>query len=482
MRVVTWRRGAGDPPQPLGKSMKKTISIPLPVLLMFAALPACSAAPENAGESADAVLHVQPNHFSLVQVAAGANHACAIMNGGLLKCWGINEDGQLGLGDKENRGDGAGEMGDALPYVDLGTGRKAKFVSPALTHTCAILDDGSVKCWGKNDKGQLGLGHTKSRGKKSGQMGDALKTVDLGKGRSAKAISAGFGDSTCVILDNDRVKCWGNSGFGQLGLGDLNNRGDEADEMGDALPYVDLGTGRTAKAISNRSSEVCALLDNNAVKCWGLGGWGGLGLGDPFDRGDAPGEMGDALPAVDLGTGRTAIAVASGWSQGCAILDNGSLKCWGYNDDGELGLGDVVGRGNAPGRMGDALPTVNLGTGRTAKSVSIGVNTTCVLLDDLSVKCWGVNRGGDLGSGSLVSTGSVPSDMGDGLPAVRLGVAGWASGLSVGGGFACASSRLAGIKCWGSNTYGQLGQGDVADRGDEPGEMGPKLKPIDLGK
>ena len=75
-----------------------------------------------------------------------------------------------------HRGDGAGEMGDNLPSVDLGSGRSAKFIAAGGDHTCAILDDGSVKCWGRNDYGQLGYGDTQNRGDGAGEMGDTLPT------------------------------------------------------------------------------------------------------------------------------------------------------------------------------------------------------------------------------------------------------------------------------------------------------------------
>ena len=96
-----------------------------------------------------------------------------------MKCWGVNQYGQLGLGDTENRGDGADEMGDNLPGVDLGTGRTAKALSVGKYHTCALLDDDSVKCWGSNWYGQLGLGDTENRGDASNQMGNKLPVVNL---------------------------------------------------------------------------------------------------------------------------------------------------------------------------------------------------------------------------------------------------------------------------------------------------------------
>merc|ERR1711879_892743 len=107
--------------------------------------------------------------------------------------------------------------------------------------------------------------------------------------------------------------------------------------MGDFLLAVDLGTGRSAKSITAGSYHTCAILDNNGVKCWGSNDQGQLGYGDARDRGDGPSEMGDFLLAVDLGTGRSAKSLAVGYHHSCAILDTNDVKCWGGNDDGQLG-------------------------------------------------------------------------------------------------------------------------------------------------
>jgi Ca2+-binding RTX toxin-like protein len=200
-------------------------------------------------------------------------------------------------------------MGDALPTVALGTGRTATAITAGDYHACALLDNATVKCWGDNGTGLLGLGDVANRGDSPGEMGDALPAVALGAGRTATAISAG-GVHTCALLDNDQAKCWGRNAEGQLGLGDTANRGDSPGEMGDALPAVALGTGRTATAITTSSLHTCALLDNDQAKCWGRNLEGQLGLGDTANRGDGPGEMGDALPAVDLPPGNDDFAVA----------------------------------------------------------------------------------------------------------------------------------------------------------------------------
>src|SRR5262245_50378556 len=128
-------------------------------------------------------------------------------------------------------------------------------------------------------------------------MGSMLPVAGLGTGRTAKAIAAGS-DHTCVILDDNTVKCWGNNAYGELGLGDTNNRGNNANEMANFLPVVNLGTGRTAKSISAGSANTCVLLDNDQIKCWGLNDNGQLGQGDFASRGDGPGEMGDSLPTI----------------------------------------------------------------------------------------------------------------------------------------------------------------------------------------
>lgn len=251
--------------------------------------------------------------------------------------------------------------------------------------------------------------------------------------------------------------------------------------MGDNLPAVDLGSGRMAQAISVSQDATCALLDNATVKCWGWNADGQLGQGDTESRGDNAGEMGDNLPAVNLGTGRTAVAVSAGTRNTCALLDHGDVKCWGYNFNGQLGLEDRVNRGGLPGQMGNALPTVNLGTGRTATAVLAAQGHSCAVLDDGSLKCWGSATQGVLGNGSPNGYGGFPGTMGDNLPTVRLGSGRTVLAISSGGGHNCAKLDDGHIKCWGPNHTGQLGLGDIADRGDSSSEMGNALPNVDLG-
>jgi alpha-tubulin suppressor-like RCC1 family protein len=167
--------------------------------------------------------------------------------------------------------------------------------------------------------------------------------------------------------------------------------------------------------------SACALLDNGTVKCWGAGGL--LGLGDAVTRGDEPGEMGDALPALDLGLRppRRVIEIAVGSTHACALLDDASLKCWGSNGHGQLGLGDTTARGDEPGEMGENLPRVDLGRDLAAH-VTAGFDHTCVVAEATGhVKCWGANQSGQLGLGDTRNRGVLPGQLGDTLPAVDLG-------------------------------------------------------------
>lgn len=414
------------------------------------------------------------------QVAGGDEHTCTILTTGELKCWGSNDDGQLGLGDVNARGDESGEMGDNLSTVNLGSGQTTNQVSGGIGHTCALLENDEVKCWGANEQGELGLGDTQKRGDEAGEMGDNLPEVNLGTDRTASEITVG-GSQSCAILDNGELKCWGSNGDGELGVGDTNDRGDEAGEMGDDLPAVDLGTNRTAATVAAGSEHTCALLDNGEVKCWGENVDGKLGLGDTESRGDESGEMGENLLAVDLGTNRTAAQIAVGDAHTCALLENGDVKCWGSGEEGGLGLGDTENRGDDPGEMGDDLPPVDLGAGRTAVDITAGDSYTCAVLDNDELKCWGQNFSGQLGLGDTNHRGDESGEMGGNLPIVNLGTDRTAAQVITGESHTCVRLESKEVKCWGRNAEAELGLGDTENRGDASGEMGDNLPAIELG-
>ncbi|WP_413288347.1 RCC1 domain-containing protein [Bdellovibrio sp. HCB337] len=426
-----------------------------------------------------------------VQILGGGIHTCALLDNSTVKCWGRNVYGHLGQGSSADLGDGAGEMGDSLPAINLGTGRTALQISAGIYNTCALLDNATVKCWGQNTQGQLGQGTTSTRGDDAGEMGDSLATVSLGTGRTALQIASGYYHN-CALLDNSAVKCWGRGDFGQLGQGATANLGDAGGELGDSLLAINLGNSSlpTKKVLAKRSDRYkyisagyahsCAILDNSSMKCWGRGTYGQLGLGDAADLGDGAGEMGESLSIVNLGTGRTAVQVAAGPYHTCALLDNSSAKCWGRNTSGQLGQGSTANLGDGAGEMGDSLPAINLGTGRTALQVTVGMYHSCALLDNFSVKCWGLNGNGQLGQGSATNLGDSGGEMAS-LAAINLGTGRTALQVAAGGEFSCALLDNGTVKCWGQNTNGQLGQGSIVSLGDAGGEMGDSLPAINLG-
>ena len=362
----------------------------------------------------------------------GNNNACAITDTGGLKCWGTanaadTNGAELGYGDTFNRGTGAGQMGDCLPDINLGIGRTAIAVqapeSGQYDYTCAILDNGKVKCFGLNTSGKLGTANSTMYGHTPESMGENLPYAELGTARTARQIEVGEYD-TCAILDNRLVKCWGANSSGALGIGSQTTIGDGA-EIGDTLAYTNLGTNRTASDIGGGLKFFCASLDNGQVKCWGEGAYGKLGYGDTINLGDGAGEMGDSLPAVNLGVNRTASEVEAGDHFACALLDTGAVKCWGYNSVGQLGQGDVLTRGNASNQMGDSLPNINIGTNRTARRIYAGsqfnsYGIACAVLDDQSIRCWGSNTSsGQLGIGNNTQDyGNDTNRTGDNIPLV----------------------------------------------------------------
>ena len=165
----------------------------------------------------------------------------AILANGTVKFWGRNTYGQLGQGNTTQIGDGSNEMGDNLSAIDLGTGRTATAIAAGAYHTGAILDNGTVKVWGRNSNGQLGQGNTTQIGDGSSEMGDNLSAVDLGTGRTATAIAGSY-YSTIVRLDDGTIKAWGYNGHGQLGQGNTTQIGDGSSEMGDNLSVIDLSS------------------------------------------------------------------------------------------------------------------------------------------------------------------------------------------------------------------------------------------------
>ena len=182
-----------------------------------------------------------------------------------------------------------------------------------------------------------------------------------------------YGNFGCALSREGHVKCWGYNNNGQLGHGNISTASDGPNEMGSNLAFAPLGSNRTASKVSVGDSHACALLDNGSVKCWGRNNYGQLGHGNTSTASDGPNEMGANLAFVPLGSNRTSLQVSVGAEHACALLDNGSVKCWGRNQYGSTGQGTSSGFiGDEDGEMGDSLSTVDLGAGRTATEISSG--------------------------------------------------------------------------------------------------------------
>ncbi|MDQ4049131.1 MAG: hypothetical protein M3131_07100 [Actinomycetota bacterium] len=429
------------------------------------------------GASAEQASQPMSAGAAQLDVSAGGDasgHTCALLPLASARCWGFFGAGRLGY-------PGVGTVGDnetpgSVGPVDLGFGRRIKAISAGAFHSCAILDDDSVRCWGFGGEGRLGYRSTNTIG--DDETPGSAGPVDLGSGHTAKAITAGGGHS-CAILDDDSVRCWGFGSDGRLGYGKRDNIGDD-EPPGDAGP-VYLGPGRNAKAISAGQDYTCAVLDDGSVRCWGFAGNGQLGygeIGNPDADEDAIGD--DETPGtvrpVDLGTGRTATAISAGSGHTCALLNAGSVRCWGFGGNGRLGYADAttIGDDEGPGSAGP----VDLGGDATATAISVGDSHSCALLADGKVRCWGYAVDGRVGYantshvGDDETPGSVgPLDLGPGRAAVA---------ISAGGRHSCARLDDTSLRCWGSGANGRLGYCNEATVGDDevPASVGPV--PVEL--
>ena len=361
-----------------------------------------------------------------VQVSSGGLFSCALLADGSVKCWGSGFDGELGYDSTSNVGDG--KPGDVtmanLPAVDLG--QRAVELSGGGYHMCAILADGSVKCWGSGASG-LGNDTGDNVGDNSTDSIANLGPVNL-HGHKAVAISAGGPQNTqsgetCVILDDGSVECFGDNTYGQLGYDNRVGVGQSGVLMANVTPF-DPG-GHRAVAITTGGKHTCAIGDDGGVRCWGDGQYGELGYDSTKSVSDgAPGDVTMAnLPAVNLG-GHRAIAVSAGELDTCAILDDDTVRCWGYGGYGSLGYDSEnnVGDGVAGHVTMANLGAVNLGTS-TPVAIYTGSTWTCALLADGTLRCFGDSGFGQLGynSNQPVGTGIAGDVTMANLGAVPLG-------------------------------------------------------------
>jgi alpha-tubulin suppressor-like RCC1 family protein len=339
-------------------------------------------------------------------------------------CWDSDEDG---YDDEECGGD---DCDDGNPDVHPGAseicsngydddcdgviGFCSAAAAPGTWHTCALTSGGGVKCWGMNTHGELGDGTTT----------DTLIPVDVsGLGSGVLAVSA-TSFHACAVTGSGGVKCWGQNTRGLLGDGTTTSS---------AVPVDVSGLSSGIVTVSARRAHTCALTSTGGVKCWGQG-----------PLGDATGSS-SLVPVNVVGLSSGVMAIAAGHVHTCAITGAGGVKCWGENDHGQLGDGTTT-------ASFTPVDVSDLSSGVT--SIAAGYQHACAVTGVGGVKCWGQNDFGQLGDGT--TRGSL----------VPVDVVGLSSGVeAVTGGYryTCALMRAGGVKCWGENDHGQLGDGTTAD-------------------
>ncbi|WP_203335464.1 RCC1 domain-containing protein [Nocardioides limicola] len=358
-------------------------------------------------------------------IAAGDSHTCALLTDGTVRCWGYNYFGQLG--STTNTGT---TNPNPTPQPAVNLGARAVAIAAGAHHSCALLATGTVRCWGYNWYGQLGSATNNGTGNPTPSPQPA---VNLGE--RAVAVTAGTSHS-CALLATGAVRCWGYNDAGQLGS--TTNNGTENPNP---TPQPAVNLGERAVAITAGTEHTCALLTDGTVRCWGYNYLGQLGSATntgTFNANPSP------QPAVNLGA--RAVALTAAGAHSCALLATGTVRCWGSNRNGQLGSATNTGTFNA---NPSPQPGVNLGA-RAVALTAAGAHS-CALLANGIVRCWGYNHYGQLGS----TTGDAnPTPQ----PAVTLTPLG-ASAVAVAGGssYTCATLTTGAVRCWGNNRYGQLG-------------------------
>lgn len=390
-------------------------------------------------------------------VSAGGGNSCVLESNGQVRCWGINGAGELGLGTLGDIGDN--EVPSSVSPVSVGGVGVAR-LSTGLAHSCALSLIGEIRCWGSGAFGRLG--GVDSRNVGDDEFPSDVPPVNLGCER-AFGISAGE-SSSCALMANGGVRCWGDNSVGQLGLGHTEPVGGNQQ----IAALVSLG-GERASQVSVGTSHACAVMTGGNVRCWGRGENGVLGGGNVDDIGDD--ELPSSVAVVDLGGVRVS-QVAAGGFHTCALTSQGAVHCWGLNVYGELGTDSqqTIGDDEAPGT---AQP-VDLG-GEPAVHIAVGNFVSCALMNSAEVRCWGFGFYGSLGGGNTDSIGAFTPV--SSIPPVDLGGVG-AVDVAVGATHTCALLANDEVRCWGENSFGQLGLGNTDSIGDD--ELPSSVAPVQL--
>ncbi len=338
-------------------------------------------------------------------IAAGNYFTCALVAGGAAKCWGSNGYGELGdntTTTRPNPGDVSGLSG-------------ATALAAGSNHACALQAGGTVQCWGYNAEGQVGDGTNTNR------------LIPTGVSGLSGATGLGAGSNfNCAVAAGGSLKCWGDNDYGQLGDWTTTNRSTPVD-----VPNL---TGVSMAGLGANHS--CVLLNSGQAQCWGSDDSKQLGNGAFIDVYSTS----TPLPAIGLST---VSSLAVGEYHACARKSSGTLHCWGYNTYGQVGAGP----GSAWAiEIATAVPGLS-----NITQVAVGNSHTCATSATGALYCWGSNSSGQIGVEPTWSSYYVPT---------LVPGAGWASQVAAGSYFTCAITALSATKCWGSNSYGQLGNGN----------------------
>ena len=351
-------------------------------------------------------------------IATGGAHSCALLADGTVSCWGANDRGQLGNG----------AFTFSSPPVKVNQLTNVIAIATGAGHSCALLADGTVWCWGDNSTGQLGPQVT-ADGCRGIPFGDhvpcSVNPVAIGLSRVV-GIAAGH-NYTCARLTDTTVNCWGANDRNQLG------RDSSPGTTRSSIPAPVTGLRNVVDITAGGSSSsihTCARLADTTVRCWGTNGDGQLGNTTP-----TPG----FTPVPVIGLSNVA-AIATGGSHSCALLADGTVWCWGSNDNIQLGDGRMI-------RSTTSVPVRSLSN---VAAITVGNGHTCVVLTDSTVNCWGGNERGQLGRDTSLGTtlASIPAPV-TALTNVTT--------IAAGNGYTCAVLTDKTVTCWGVNSSNQLG-------------------------
>ena len=350
-------------------------------------------------------------------ISNGNIHTCAILDNASTMCWGSDGDGRLGDGGEDNA------VSKPTSFVINPEGESFKSIHAGHENTCGITDSGKLYCWGNNNNGKNGIGSTNTEKLPS-------TPVTFNQNTTIEKLSMGLYHS-CAIDSDNTVWCWGRAWNGNLGSGDGN-----ADQY--APVQVELpGENDFATEIAAGERFTCALLGNGAISCWGHDGNNQLG-----DSADTTGDQNTPQSYVSLPSGRIAVDIDAGQNHACAVLDNGSIVCWGYNNYGKLG--------SSFSSLANSLPVyINTTQNKSFTQVSTGYDHTCALLENGTGMCWGRNTHGQLGNDSTTNS-FYPVYINQSQTGPLIAIS--AKNIHT-----CAINASGGAFCWGSAHSGALG-------------------------